>query len=415
MERIDAPISPLHPMELHVRTSADGSGKLRRAEATILLLTTALMGLGLVMVYNASGVLADKYGSPTYFLWRQLAWSVVSVVALWAFRGIDYHLLVRFSRPLMLATLAMLVLVLVPGVGAKLNGARRWFRVAGLGFQPSDIAKLSLIVYLAGRLGEHAGAIKDLKTGFLPPAAISAAAVILVALEPDIGTAVFLGCIAAGMLFVGGARLSHLGGAAMLGVPVGIAYVFSRHDYARARLLAFLDPSADPLGAGYHARQSLIALSSGGLLGRGLGQGSQKLFFLPEAHTDFILAIVGEELGFCGTVGVLVAFGVLVFSALVVASRAVDNTGVLIAFGIGLWLGFQAVLNIAVVTASMPTKGISLPFISYGGSSLVATGAAIGVMLNVAGHALDPPRMGFGSKRGLLAASDLFLEREVAA
>jgi cell division protein FtsW len=373
---------------------------LRRAEAAIAAAAVALVGLGLVMIYSTSGVLAERFGSETHFLARQAVWAAVAAGAFLAARATDYHLLARLRRPIIVAAVVLLVLVLVPGVGAKLNGARRWFRLAGASFQPSDAAKLALVVYLASFLAEKREALSDWRRGFLPPVIVLGAAVGLTALEPDVGTAALLAGIGAALLVVGGTKAQHLVPAALMAAPVAAGYALIRLDYVRARLLAFLDPASDPLGAGYHARQSLLALASGGALGKGLGQGSQKLFFLPEAHTDFILAIAGEELGLLGTLAVVGAFAAIVLAARRIALAAPDRTGALLATGIALWIGMQAAFNVAVVTASCPTKGIPLPLVSYGGSSLVVTAFGLGVLLNIAGHSMDPPRRGFGGWTG---------------
>ncbi len=369
---------------------------LSRAEAAILASAFALTGLGLVMIYSTSGVLAERYGSATHFLGKQIVWAALAAAALVVGRSIDYHLYSRLRRPILFAVMAGLVLVLVPGIGTKLNGARRWFRLGGVGFQPSDAAKVGICIYLASFLDERRHVLSDWKRGFLPPVAALGATVGLVALEPDVGTAALVAAMGGMLLLVGGVRLRHLVPAGLLAVPLAAGYVLVRLDYARARVLSFLDPTADPLGAGYHARQSLIALASGGLFGRGLGQGSQKLFFLPEAHTDFIFSIIGEELGLVGSLAVVGGFVAIVLAARTIARNAPDRTGALLATGIALWIGLQAAFNVAVVTASVPTKGIPLPLVSYGGSTLVVTAFGLGVRLNISGHSLEPARRGFG-------------------
>ncbi|MHC4201708.1 MAG: FtsW/RodA/SpoVE family cell cycle protein, partial [Planctomycetota bacterium] len=317
----------------------EATRELRRAEAAIIAPAAALVGLGVVMIYSTSGVLAERYGSATRFLGKQCAWAAVGVAALLVARAIDYHVYARIRRPVLFATVGILALVLVPGIGTKLNGARRWFRFGGVGVQPSDMAKLGLCVYLAAYLHEKREQLSHWRLGFLPVLGALGAVVGLVALEPDVGTAALLAALGGAMLFLGGARVRHLLLAALFAVPPAACYVLVRLDYVRARVLAFLDPSADPLGAGYHARQSLIALANGGVFGKGLGQGSQKLFFLPEAHTDFIFAIIGEELGFVGALAVLGAFVAIVLGARAVALRAPDRMGALLAGGIAVWVG----------------------------------------------------------------------------
>ncbi len=376
----------------------EASRELRRAEVAIIAPAAALVGLGLVMIYSTSGVLAERYGSATRFLGKQCAWALVGAAAFLVARAIDYHVYARLRRPVLFVTVGMLALVLVPGIGTKLNGARRWFRFGGVGVQPSDLAKLGLCIYFAVYLHEKREILSHWRRGFLPVLGALGAVVGLVALEPDVGTAALLAAVGGAMLFLGGARVRHLVLAVLLAVPPAACYVIVRLDYVRARVLSFLDPSADPLGAGYHARQSLIALANGGVFGGGLGQGSQKLFFLPEAHTDFIFAIIGEELGFVGALAVLGAFIAIVLGARAVALRAPDRMGALLAGGIAIWVGLQAAFNVAVVTASVPTKGIPLPLVSYGGSALVATAFGLGIVLNIAGHCLEEPRRGLGGR-----------------
>jgi cell division protein FtsW len=386
-------LGPLAPTAYGTK-EREAARVLRRAEATILACAFALVGLGLVMIYSTSGLLAGRYGSATFFLGKQAVWAVLAGVALFMGRGIDYHFYSHFRRPILVATIVMLALVLV--FGTRLNGARRWFRVAGVGMQPSDLAKLGTIIYLSAFLVDRRKTPADLRRGFFPAFMALGCVVGLVALEPDIGTAFLIACVGGALLLLGGVRARHIVPAVLVAGPLATGYILLRLDYVRERLMVWLDPSLDPLGKGYHARQSLIALAGGGVFGKGLGQGSQKLFFLPEAHGDFIFAIIGEELGLVGALAVIGVFAAIVLAARTVARCARDRTGALIATGIALWIGLQAAFNIAVVTASVPTKGIPLPFVSYGGSALVVTAYALGVLLNVSGHGLDPVRRGFG-------------------
>jgi cell division protein FtsW len=341
-------------------------------------------------------VLSARYGSPTFFLAKQGVWSGVAVVAFAFGRCVDYHLLCRHRRAVLLGTVALLVAVLIPGIGVRLNGARRWIRFAGVGFQPSDLAKLGIVVYLAGYLEQKRDVLGVWRKGFFPAAAALGGVVGLIALEPDVGTSVLVACVGGCLLLMGGVRIRHVVPAALLAAPVAAGYILLRLDYVRARVFSFLDPSLDPLGAGYHARQSLIALASGGLFGRGIGCGSQKLFFLPEAHTDFIFSIIGEELGLLGSLFVIAAFVAILAGSATIVRRAGDRSGALLAAGIAFTIAAQAALNVAVVTASVPTKGIPLPLVSYGGSALVVTALSLGVLLNVAGHGISLERRGFG-------------------
>jgi cell division protein FtsW len=386
-------LGPLAPTAYGTK-EREAARVLRRAEITILASTFALVGLGLVMIYSTSGLLIERYGSATHFLGKQAVWAALAGVALFVGRGIDYHFYSHFRRSILLATIIMLILVLV--FGTKLNGARRWFRIAGVGMQPSDLAKLGAILYLSAFLVDRRKTPADLRRGFFPAFIALGTIVGLIALEPDIGTAFLISCVGGTLLLIGGVRARHIVPAALIAGPLAAGFILYRLDYVRARLLVWLDPSIDPLGKGYHARQSLIALAGGGVFGKGLGQSSQKLFFLPESHGDFIFAIIGEELGLVGAFVVIGIFVAIVLAARTVALCSRDRTGALLATGIALWIGLQAAFNIAVVTASVPTKGIPLPLVSYGGSALVATAYAIGVLLNVSGHGLDPVRRGFG-------------------
>lgn len=372
----------------------ESTRELRRAEALILASALSLTGLGLVMIYNTSGVLTQRFGSPTFLLEKQALWALVALAAMLFTRSVDYHVYTRLRKPVLLVTLALLVAVLIPGLGVRLNGARRWFRFLGLGFQPSDVAKLGICIYLASFLDAKQEMLGKWRRGFVPALAVLGVTITLVALEPDIGTAALLACVGTSMLLVGGIRIRHMIPAGLIATPLAAAYLLMRFDHVRSRVMAFIHPSADPAGAGYHARQSLIALASGGVFGMGLAQGSQKRLFLPEAHTDFVFAIIGEELGLAGSFAVIFAFAALLFGAMSVIRWAPDHTGALLATGIAMWFGLQAAFNIAVVTASVPTKGIPLPFVSYGGSTLVVTAAALGILLNVAGHGMTPQRRG---------------------
>ena len=368
------------------------------ARRNILILTGALLALGTVMVYSASFVVArQRFGSATFFLERHGVYLLAGCLALAIGSLWDYHRLARHWKWLLLTALLLLAAVLVPGVGERINGARRWFRVGTSTIQPSELAKPLLVAGLAAWAATRArdGRLQRFTQGFLPGAGLVGSAVVLVALEPDLGTAALLLFVLGAILFVAGMRLAHALPALLLGVPVGALVAWSRLGYIQGRIGEFFSGTSDPLGRGYQQTQGLIAQGSGGILGSGLGQGHAKLHFLPEAHNDFILALIGEELGLLGSLGVLLCFVLFVCQGWRVARRAPDLLGSLIALGVTLLVGMQALLNIAVVTRSMPTKGISLPLVSYGGSSLIFSLFAIGLLLNVAAHppAEEPPEM----------------------
>jgi cell division protein FtsW len=354
---------------------------------SLLMTTGALVAFGLVMVYSASFVVAERrFGSPTYFLERHAIYLLAGCFALAVTSLFDYHRLARYWKWFLAIAFVLLAVVLIPGVGTKLNGARRWFSLGGLTFQPSELVKPLLIVGLAGWAVHVRERIETFSEGFLPGALLAGAAVVLTALEPDLGSAGLLAVVSGAMLFTAGVKLRHGLPVALILLPAGAGFAYFKLGYIQRRVGEWWNGISDPTGAGYQIDQALKALGSGGVHGVGLGQGQSKLFFLPEAHNDFIFALLGEEFGLIGTLALLLLFVLFVVQGWRVASRAPDKLGALIALGVTLCIGFQAAINMAVVTHSMPTKGIALPLVSYGGSSLVFTLAAIGLLLNVAAH-----------------------------
>jgi cell division protein FtsW len=342
-----------------------------------------LVGIGIVMIYSASAIRAqERFGDPTFFLKRQALWAALGVLAmLWAMTS-DYRRLPRIAPLLFGAAVALLVLVLVPGLGVKVNGARRWLRLAGVSFQPSEFAKLALVIFLASlfaRKGERAATFVD---GCLPPLLLSGLVFALIALQPNFGTGMVIVLLCLTLCFVGGTRLRDLALAACAAAPALLAVLLSR-PHARTRLLALFDPARVPDQARYQVVQSLYALGPGGLWGRGLGDSVQKLFYLPEPHTDFVFAIVGEEMGFLGTTLVIALFGIILWRGTRIALRAADPFGHHLAVGLTTIVVAQACINLAVVSGVFPTTGLPLPFISFGGSSLVVTMAAVGLLLSV--------------------------------
>jgi cell division protein FtsW len=343
-----------------------------------------LAGIGVVMVYSASSIVAaDRYGDAAYFLKRQLVWVGLGGVAMLLAQRIYYVALRRITPVLLLLALAALILVLVPGVGRVAGGARRWISLGGpLSIQPAEAAKLALTLYLANFLTYRADWLYDFRRGVLPPLLITGMMFGLILAQPDLGSAMLIGMVTFVMLFVAGARLVHLAGLTVLGIPALLVAILGE-DYRRRRLLAFLDPWADPQGAGFHIIQSLLALGSGGVLGVGLGNSRQKFFYLPERHTDFIFSILGEELGLIGTGAVIAMFALFAYRGFRVARRAPDQFGALLAAGITTMVIIQAVLNIGVTTGVLPITGVPLPFLSFGGSSLLFTMISAGVLLNI--------------------------------
>jgi cell division protein FtsW len=349
------------------------------------LLTLSLFGC--VMIYSASAVsAAETGGNPYRYLVKQILALAAGGLAAFAVYRTDYRLL---SRPWIVYTIFFAALALCGAalLAPPINAARRWLRVGALMFQPSELLKIGLVLVLAHQLAKKSRGSEGPERALLPCAVLTTLSAGIVMLEPDLGTAACLVAIAACVFWLAGARLRWFGiGAAAL-VPLAAVLAFSA-DYRKARILSFLRPEADPLGAGFQAIQSLIAVGAGGWTGSGLGASRQKLFFLPYPHTDFIFAIVGEELGFLGAFGVVGCFAVVAWRGLRAARRAPDPTAAFLAAGATAMLVVQAAINVSVVLALVPTKGIALPFVSYGGSSLVACWIAGGLLLNISQHEL---------------------------
>lgn len=365
------------------------------ARRHLLIVTGALLALGLVMVYSASFVVAEqRFGSATFFLERQCVYLLAGCIALAVGSLWDYHALGRHWKIWLGLAVLILIAVLFPGIGERINGARRWFRIGSLTFQPSEAAKILCVLGIAGWAATRGEELRTFTRGFLPAALLAGVPVALVALEPDLGTAALLATVLCAMLFVAGVRLAYALPFLGIAAPAGALLAWEKLGYVRDRLEHFFTGEYDPLGRGYQVHQALIAQGSGGVWGAGLGQGHAKLLYLPEAHNDFILALIGEELGLIGSCLILLGFACLVWHGWTVARKAPDLLGSLLALGVTLMLGLQAAMNIAVVTRSMPTKGISLPLISYGGSALIFTLFGIGILLNVAAHppAEEAPR-----------------------
>ncbi len=366
-----------------------------QADEWLFATTVGLALCGLVMVYSASApVAAEQNGTPYHYVIRQSLWTICGFVALLVGMRLDYTLLRRSWLAYGLLGLSVLLLVSVFAF-PRINGAHRWIRFGGLlSFQPSELAKLTLMIFLARLLERRAGEEQVFWRTFAPCVAVTGVLIVLVAAEPDLGTAMMLGLTGLTLLYAAGARLRHIG---LMLAPalVGIVGMIAFAPWRIKRLMAFLDPWADAQGAGFQVVQSLMAVGSGGVHGLGFAQGKQKLFFLPFAHSDFIFAVVGEELGLIGALILVAAFAFFLWRGVRAARRAPDRFGMLLALGIVTGIVAQALFNMSVVLALVPTKGIPLPFISYGGTSTVFTLFAVGVLLNISqqGSALNDPAM----------------------
>lgn len=370
---------------------------------SLLIITIVLALVGLVMVFSASAVVAgNRFHDPGYFLKRQLAWLAFGFLLLHLASRIDYIWWKRLSFPLLGLTVVLLVMVLMPAFGVAVKGARRWLRLGLISIQPAEIAKLVAVMYLAAYLAKKEDRLTGFFSGLAPALLVIGVLSGLVLLEPDLGTVIVMGTVAISLLFLGGARLSHLLSLGLCAVPAVIVLVLSS-SYRRQRLMTFLAPWKDASDAGFQITQSFLAFGSGGLFGVGLGEGKQKLFFLPEAHTDFVLALVGEELGLVGTAVIILLFALFAIRGFQVAARARMPFGRYLGMGITLLIGVQALINACVVTGLVPTKGLTLPFVSYGGSSLVTCMFGVGILLNISRdrHAggEDTGRRGGGSNR----------------
>lgn len=357
---------------------------IKRKEADFIILFSAmtLLSIGIVMVFSASAYALYDRSDPFFQLRRQALWALLGLAGMIFFSNFDYWKLKRFTNLALLISLVLLLAVFIPGVGIELNGARRWIGVGGFTAQPSDLAKVSVLLFAAAYLSRKDIRMNKFVEGPLPVFGMLGVFFCLILVQPDLGTAVAMAGTVMVVIFVAGMPLSQIFLVGSAAIPL-LGYLMISKPYRLRRLLSFRDPWADPLATGYQIIQSLYALGPGGLFGVGLGQGRQKQYYLPEPHSDFIFAVIGEELGFIGTTSVLILFFLLMWRGFKVALLAPDSFGSLLATGITSMIGLQALMNIGVVTGSIPVTGINLPLISAGGSSLFFTMCSLGVLLNI--------------------------------
>lgn len=351
---------------------------------TILMASAfSLIALGMTMVFISSTVMAQaQYDDPYFFIKRQGIYGLLGLVALFLGRSIDYHNYKRWVYHILFISLISLVLVFVPGIGGKVRGAARWVRLGPLTLQPSEFAKLAMVLFLAYSLARKQEKMKYFAIGFLPHMLIAGLFIALILKEPDFGTSMTLGAIVFIMLFVGGTRVTHILLSLAAVVPLAVLMVL-RDPKKFARILSFTDPWKHGQDVGYQLKQALLAIGSGGLWGLGPGQSRAKLFYLPDCHTDFILAIFTEELGFLGFLLVITLFGIVITRGIRLSLKAPDSFGSYLALGFTLMIGLPAFINMGVVSGIFPTKGLSLPFLSYGGSGLLFNLLAVGILLNI--------------------------------
>lgn len=363
---------------------------MKTAVTTLAFCVAALLSLGLVMLYSASmNDLIPKSGGAhvgARQVVSQLMWCGMGIVACVAAATLDYRLLKKFAWPIFIVALVLLVLVLVPGIGHRIKGASRWFKFGGINFQPSEIAKIALIIVVAWYCDRYQRQMHTLKRGVLIPGGIIALMLGLIFVEPDRGTTILLAAVTGSMLLLAGVQWRFIVPPILLALT-GLAFSLWRDPMRMKRIFSWLYLEENKDGVGYQAYQAMIALGSGGWFGLGLGNGRQKLGFVPEHHTDFILSIIGEELGLIATLGVVLGFVLIIICGVYIATHARDMFGTMLAAGLTFLIGLQAFINVGVVTSALPNKGLALPFISYGGSNLLAMLACVGLLFSVARQA----------------------------
>jgi len=352
-------------------------------DGILLLVTAVLIIVGIIMIFSSSAIMAhEKYRNMYFFVFRQLMWGAFGTAAMVTGMNVDYRIWAKYSRAAMIVVLLLLASVLLPFIGHSVGGARRWLRFGGMGFQPAELAKIVIVIYMASILDRKFSKIKTFYRDLFFPLSMILVMVLMIYKQPDFGTSVIIIALVGSMLFMGGVRVRHLGIGLLMFIPF-IVYAMFSFGYRRERMLAFLKPFENMYDTGFQLAHSLVALGDGGLRGVGLGAGYQKLFFIPEVHTDFVFAVIGQELGFLGTLGVLLLFALFTWRGMRIALKHREYLGRIMAAGITFLISIQVIINIGVVTGCLPTKGLSLPFVSFGGSSLFFNMFAVGVLLNI--------------------------------
>lgn len=393
----------LAPTAMPLPAGAEVRAFVRAVDPWIAAATMILLGLGVVLVYSASAIRSSSSGAPEAYLLRHLTAVGLGLLAMLFALRVKIETWSKLAYPLLVASIVLLALTQIPGFGREVHGARRWLQLGPLSCQPSEFAKLAVVIYLAHSLAKKRERASTFSVGFLPHVLVASLVVTLLLMQPDIGTGAVICATLGLMLFAAGTRVSYLVLALVVALPVVFQYVMT-HAHARDRLAAFLKPEAYRDNIGYQVWESLVSFGSGGGLGLGLGAGRQKLYFLPEAHTDFVFSVLGQELGFVGVVLAVVAFAVVVGRGLWWAARLPCRFVAFVTFGIAVWIGVQAVVNMAVAMALLPTKGLTLPLVSYGRTSIVVTMLAVGIVLRASAEAQLsvglPVRPGSRSRKG---------------
>ncbi len=355
-------------------------------EPSILFPVIILAGFGIIMVHSASASISiTEHGTALYYVKKQFIFCAMGILIMCITSFIPYKMLSPLAYIVFLSAIISLLAVQIPGLGIKAGGAYRWLNVAGFTFQPSEFAKLALIIFLAYSLNKKQEMISNFLVGFFPHVVILGILAVLILIQPDLGTVVIMGAIAWIMMFVAGVRLIHLLSPAPLLFPM-IYFLVYKVEYRMARIFAYRNPWDDPLNTGYQITHSLKAFGSGGMFGKGIGMGMQKLHYLPEPHTDFILSIIGEELGLLGVLGVLVLYTIIIIKGIHIAKEADTLFGTFLATGITASLALQVSINTGVTMGLLPTKGLTLPFLSYGGTSLLMNMVSMGILMSIAAY-----------------------------
>ncbi len=353
-------------------------------QSVILFAPVVLLGLGLLMIYSASSIsAADRFHDSMFFLKRQALFGLLGIMCMLVMMRVPYGFFKRLAYPFWILTLGLLALLLVPGMGTKVGGAVRWLPVGPLSFQPAELAKLSVVILLAYSLAkkEH-DRIKEFSIGVLPHVLLVLPLCLLIILQPDFGTCMMIVALLFVMLYAAGIRKRFVLGLGSLGLAAA-GLLIATKGYRLERLITFLDPWKDSTGSGFQIVQSFLAFGSGGIFGTGIGRGTQKLLYLPEPHTDFILSVIGEELGFIGVLLVIALFVTIIACGIKIAMNSYDLFGTYLALGIILLIGLQSIVNMGVVMGLLPTKGMPLPFLSYGGTALVVNMSCMGILLSI--------------------------------
>ena len=358
----------------------------KRVDYILLIVVLALVGIGIVMVYSTTAIPAgERFHDPYYFLKRQALYAGIGCLLVAVMIFFPYGILKRLAYPILVLSILLLIAVLIPGIGHRAGGSVRWLKILGFSFQPSELAKLGLIIFLAYFLAKKEEKIRSFSFGFLPTILLSGLVIGLIIKEPDFGAAFFLTLMVFLLLFSGGAKVTYMMGALLLAAP--LAYYFMMNvGYRYKRVLSFIRPWDDPTGTSFQIVQSFLCFGSGGIFGLGLGEGRQKLFFLPASHTDFIFSVIGEELGLVGAIVVVLLFLILTLRGIHIGLSLTDRFGAYLALGTTLMISLQAVINMGVVLGLLPTKGLTLPLISYGGTSLIVNLVGVGMLLHLSTH-----------------------------